>query len=152
MPELRDGQYYDAVIVPEKCGFFRRKKNDGTQGALYLRLQLRCDDGQEYPYPYYVSGKMVERLRDDLPKMGVPPEALQKRSFYENAAAYIQPVECQFGIGAEEYMGEVKLKIKGVYFNGPKAVEGSDVDKLMSLLGGTAAADPFAVTDDDVPF
>lgn len=151
MPELRDGQYYDAVIVPEKCGFFRRKKNDGTQGALYLRLQLRCVDGDEFPYPYYVSGKMADRLREDLPKMGVSMDALQTRAFYERAGDYIQPVECQFGIAAEEYQGEVKLKIKGVYFNGPKAVDDGDVDKLMSILGKTGSADPFGAPD-DVPF
>lgn len=154
MPQLEGGKYYEAVVVPEKCGFFRKRKNDGSQGQLYLRVQLRCVDGDEFPYPYYVSGQMAERLRDDLPKMGVSSGALQDRAFYKDAGKYIQPVECSFGTKEEEFNGEWRTKIKGVYFNPPKAADESDVDVLMRALGGVGGVvDPFGIntgiTDDD---
>lgn len=155
MPQLKPNEYYSAVVVPEKCGFFRKVKSDGTPGALYLRVQMQCADGDQFPYPYWVSGRMAESLREDLPRMGVPASAMQERDFYKNAGKYIKAVECQFGTAEEEYNGKVRLKIKGVYFNAPKEAGEKDIDQLISVLGGVGAADPFAmppVDDETVPF
>lgn len=154
MPQLKPNEYYDAVLVPGKCGFYRKVKADGTPGALYLRVQMRCADGDEFPYPYWVSGKMAESLRIDLPKMGVLAAAMKDRDFYKNAGKYIKPVECQFGTAEEEYNGKVRLKIKGVYFNAPKEAGEGDIDQLMAALSGAVPLDPFTLppVDDDVPF
>ena len=146
--QFRDGEFYDAVIVPEKCGFFKNKNE-----KLYLRLCLRDTEGGEHVYPWWQSGKLVEKLREALPHMGVNVQEAG-RDFLRNASAYIKPVACRFGVKEEDYNGELRLKINGVYFGnnggGGGALDDSDIDRLFSALSG---ADPFGSVDDSsVPF
>lgn len=147
MPLLKD-QFYDAVIVPEKCGFFRQNKKDGI-GKLYLKVMLSCVEG-EYPYVYWVSGGMIDSIKRDLPQMGVDPSMLSDREFYKNASKYIQAVQCRFGVKEETYNEKTVLKISGIFFgDGGSKASDDDADELVRKLGAPTGS---VIDDDEAPF
>jgi hypothetical protein len=139
------GEFYDATIIPEKCGFFRN-----ANGKVYLRVGLRDTEGGEHVYAWWVSGKLATRLREALPSMGVDVESIGN-AFYKAAGQYIKPVDCRFVVNEEEYKGNTRLKIGGLFFGGDKrpsdtAVNDDDVDYIKRALFGSSAI------DDDTPF
>jgi hypothetical protein len=139
------GEFYDATIIPERCGFFRN-----ANGKVYLRVGLRDTEGGEHVYAWWVSGKLATRLREALPSMGVDVEAIGN-AFYKAAGQYIKAVDCRFVVNEEEYKGTTKLKIGGLFFGGDKrpadeAANDADVDYIKRALFGSSAI------DDDTPF